>query len=383
MGLRGDDADDMSRKAAPLPSEVEAKVARDETRVLGQMQVSSLPTTDASMDALLPSCVIDDDGIFVTIASYCDRTTLLRLCTTLSKAGFEGRCKLAVKEVIPADPRRTGPVQDEGWDVVLRERIALDKRLVFTYANPIPGGKGDTITASTRAEADNSDFAFGVCGRVFAMRQGIHKAIFTYQPGMRGSYLVDSMNVRVGIVSGATRRTCLDYAVSVKVRSDLLPRMTIDIGLEYNCENGRLSLYKKVGLGAHWAYLGEVTNPSAELESGGSYCWAAEMRAGEDTLPDIGTKERIISMRRPTGGNFHDFSFATATPRHQHLSGLPLYREVALRHMANENTDEHQDNPSEELRRINVLDEYLALSDSERSMYDQGRHYIPNINAGI
>jgi len=340
------------------------------------------------MDSFLSTCVMEEDGIFATIASYCDSTTLLRLCTLLSKAGLESRCELAVKQVVPASPRRSEPVQDEGWDVVLRERIALKKRLVFTNSYPNPGGKGDTITATSMAESDDGGgFAFGVCGQAFAMRQGIHQVIFTYHPGMPGSYLLDGMNVRVGIVSGrdgfaTTKTTCLDYAVSVKVRTDLLPRTTLHIGLEYNCEKGRLSLYKKAGLRARWAYLGEVTNPSAELEPGGPYCWAAEMRAGKGALPDYGTKERIISTRRSTGGNVHDFSFFTAT-RQILTFGFALFREVALRHSANENGNAHESNPPEEQSTIDILQEYWALSAAERRTYDEGRHYIPSISAGI
>ena len=91
---------------------------------------------------------------------------------------------------IRKDERRSEPVdEDDSWVRTLRERIALDKPLVFTAGDasvmkhnqlvgaPYPSRLIFSLSASpTLAE---SVWRIALCGRDQIMRKGIHRAIFT------------------------------------------------------------------------------------------------------------------------------------------------------------------------------------------------------------
>ena len=346
------------------------------------------PDSFPLIDSYLSSKITDTDGIFASIISYCDSTTLLRLCTNTYKANVDKWCKLVIEAVLPTDSRRTEPVQDEGWSTVLRERFALDMELVFTTSNPSPViGQGGTIHSTSNGvgtEVVNRDAScsFGICGGGFRMRQGIHRSIFTYQPPMLGSHMFDGMEVHVGVVPGGdessattatTGSTCLEYAASIQLRPDL-PRRKVDIGLEYNCDTGLLSIYKRND--DRWKYIGEVLNhyPLRGV-SGAAYCWAAEVKTGINAGSDIGPRKRTFSIRRPGRHAADDFSFETALRSHGILNGLALYEACSRRSI-----HAHPHGRSLEMEESRWLDlverQYLTLTDAERSMYEQGRYYV-------
>lgn len=311
---------------------------------------------------------INEDGIFVYICSYCDSTALLRLCTLLTKPDAEHRCELAVKEVMPPDSRRTKPIHGEKWATVLRERIALVKRLVFTNGNP-RSQLGESIMHTRKHHASDDEFAHGICGGPQVMRQGIHRAVFCYIPSLPNSFTYDGMMVRFGIVAGEESITTerVDFSACHNVQLDL-PRRTVTLGLEYNMDIGLISVFQKNSQ-REYTYLGEVRNPSAlEVQTGGSYCWAADVWG---QLSDGYSGGRSFSIKRPSHDG--DFSFNTAVRPLGPLAGYQLYYHTSLAVLLGgmpSATVRYEGADSELYAR------YQALTDTEKDMYAAGRHYI-------
>ena len=92
------------------------------------------PVANQNAADLFPeTAVFLEDGLFLRFASYSQGKELLRMCS-LTRSDIEQKCKLVLSSGgIRKDERRSEPVDDDdSWMGTLRERIALDKRLVFT-----------------------------------------------------------------------------------------------------------------------------------------------------------------------------------------------------------------------------------------------------------
>jgi len=258
------------------------------------------PIIDIQVDSSLTLRIINEDGIYVNVASFCDHVTLLRLCT-LSKADIEHRCKLAVIGAMPADTRRTKPINDEGWINVLRERIALDTKLVFTavhktmVARTLPSVDKYPRLLESSKPGQLLSIAGGVCIRNQVMREGIHRAIFTclssgyFRFGLicpdRVS-LRESLATKVDTYIGET----LDFAASHSIEG-----AAVEAGLEFDVTNGIMTIYRRnMTTDGEWKKTGTVSLRYRSTK----YCWVGasnpayagsfsirRQSGGEDTFP--------------------------------------------------------------------------------------------------
>ena len=245
--------------------------------VTGTLAYLSAAPIDIQLDSSLTLRIINEDGIYVNVASFCDRATLLRLCT-LSKADTEHRCKLAVVGAMPADTRRTKPINHEGWSNVLRERIALDTRLVFTAVH-------QTMVARTLSNVEQYphvlessrtgqllSIAGGICIRNQVMREGIHRAIFTclssgyFRFGLicpDRVFLRESLAMKVDTYIGET----LDFAASHSIEGAV--GGIVEAGLEFDVTNGIMTIYRKKSAGDQWTKTGTISLRYRSTK----YCW--------------------------------------------------------------------------------------------------------------
>ena len=196
--------------------------------------------------------VFMEDGLFVRIASFSELSELLRLCT-LSKSDIERRCELVMKcGGIKKDPRRLERLSsEETWATVLRERIALDKELVFTVGHVSIMEHAETkkkrkytghayvneVSFSQQASLIPAKWNGAICGRVQTMRTGVHRAVFTV--------FRDHICFQVGILGASALRDSLP-ALNVPLAAGHKTFMygkIFRIGLEVDIERRVMRVY--------------------------------------------------------------------------------------------------------------------------------------------
>jgi len=257
--------------------------------------------------------VFMEDGLFVRIASFSEISELLCLCT-LSKSDIERRCELVLKNgVIKKDPRRLERLPDEeSWATVLRERIALEKELVFTVGHVSIMEHAETkkkrkytghayvneVFFSQQASLIPAKWNGVICGRVQTMRTGVHRAVFTL--------FRDHICFQVGILGASAPRVSLS-ALNVPLAAGHKPftyGKIFRIGLEVDIERRVMRVYHGPATFRIFSLVDSIT---FEHLSPQGYYWAVYGKDTNQLFDGDGLEKCIIervnvpfeSYRRP------------------------------------------------------------------------------------
>jgi len=261
--------------------------------------------------------VFMEDGLFVRIASFSESRELLRLCT-LTKEGIERRCELVLKNGgIKKDNRRLERLpNEESWTTVLRERIALDKELVFT------AGHASVMERTFSNEVffpPSAKWSGAICGKDQIMRTGVHRATFTvfrrricFHVGILGASVVQDQLRRnqhePGRADGKSRARIVDHHFVPSFNVPLAARHNtfqfgkiLQIGLEVDIERKVMRVYHSDNVGTFGNFR-LVESISFEYLSPQGYYWALRGKHMTRDLKKINDgmeKCRIEREQRP------------------------------------------------------------------------------------
>ena len=280
--------------------------------------------------------VFMEAGLFVRIASFCESRELLRLCT-LTKLDTEQSCELALKNGgIKKDPRRLERLSsEESWATVLRERIALDKDLIFTFGN-MNHARMKTWRNKVffmRPPADPVipmapvNWVCATCGSEQVMRAGVHRALFTlngrhayFRVGIRRAVALQSQMKQTEYEAAGAEVKKTHCTPSDVQESDASTQTTYTYISEFGFNVFKDPEIKEVGVEVDvdnllmrffFRQAGKFrckSIVSIEYPSTGGYCWVVlgkDIKARRDHSVDMGECEieRINvpfeSFRRP------------------------------------------------------------------------------------
>lgn len=308
--------------------------------------------------------VFMEDGLFVRIASFSQRTELLRLCT-LTRSDIQRKCELVLRNGgIKKDPRRDEPVNGESWVQVLRGRIALDKDLVFTVGDPLimehritklelekQGGmfpKSVYYSTPVGPISQYMTWSGVICGRAEqAMRKGVHRAIFTTtngysRIGILGAFALRGKLTKRKYQLGTTKHVReydtykrsagykrseghFETGLDVSLAAAHDESSIVQVGLEIDIERRIIRVYRSTNFKTIKAqYVGSVMIERYDPSPHG-YFWAVycfKHARGECSVervpadksfesyyrPTSSVDANIVFTRQPTAGRFRNSS---------------------------------------------------------------------------